>query len=139
MIVLDLQSEQFPQYIRLNQYFGQPYIWCMLHNFGGTLGMYGSSTIINQVSPSTILLVMILLIFTQRPIEARNMEGSNMVGTGLTPEGINQNYVIYDLMTESAWRNTSTNLTEWFELYSDRRYGQSNENARQAWRILQVK
>lgn len=50
MIVLDLQSEQFPQYKRLNSYYGQPFIWCMLHNFGGTLGMFGSAEIINHVS-----------------------------------------------------------------------------------------
>ena len=50
MIVLDLQSEQFPQYRRLKSYYGQPFIWCMLHNFGGTLGMFGSATIINHVS-----------------------------------------------------------------------------------------
>lgn len=49
MIVLDLQSEQFPQYDRFNSYFGQPFIWCMLHNFGGTLGMLGSVDILNQV------------------------------------------------------------------------------------------
>jgi alpha-N-acetylglucosaminidase len=36
-----------------------------------------------------------------------------MVGTGLTPEGINQNYVVYDLMNEMAWRMEPTNLTEW--------------------------
>lgn len=50
IIVLDLQSEQFPQFARLKQYFGQPYIWCMLHNFGGTLGMHGSANTINNVN-----------------------------------------------------------------------------------------
>lgn len=54
MIVLDLQSEQFPQYKRLNSYYGQPFIWCMLHNFGGTLGMFGSAEIINHVSLSSL-------------------------------------------------------------------------------------
>lgn len=54
MIILDLHSEQFPQYDRLEQYFGQPYIWCMLHNFGGTLGMFGSFDIINQVIQQTL-------------------------------------------------------------------------------------
>lgn len=49
MLVLDLQSEQFPQYKRLESYYGQPFIWCMLHNFGGTLGMFGSVDIINTV------------------------------------------------------------------------------------------
>lgn len=62
MIVLDLQSEQFPQFTRLQQYFGQPYIWCMLHNFGGTLGMYGSSGVINSV---TFLTQLTLVCFSE--------------------------------------------------------------------------
>ena len=49
MIVLDLQSELNPQYKRLQSYYGQPFIWCMLHNFGGTLGLYGSVGNINMV------------------------------------------------------------------------------------------
>ena len=61
-----------------------------------------------------------------------------MIGTGLTPEGINQNYVIYELMTEAAWRTSPDNLTEWFENYATRRYGFADDNAKEAWRILQV-
>ncbi|CAG5103669.1 Similar to NAGLU: Alpha-N-acetylglucosaminidase (Homo sapiens) [Cotesia congregata] len=119
MIILDLQSEQFPQYMRFKSYFGQPFIWCMLHNFGGTLGMFGSARIISE-----------------RVIEARNMEGSTMIGTGLTPEGINQNYVIYELMNEMAYRREPVNLDKWFENYSVRRYGGRNEYASQTWNIL---
>lgn len=37
-----------------------------------------------------------------------------MVGAGITPEGINQNYVIYDLMMEMFWRTEPTNLTDWY-------------------------
>nr|CAD7395905.1 unnamed protein product [Timema cristinae] len=48
MLVLDLQSEQYEQYTTYSSYFGQPFIWCMLHNFGGTLGLFGSMSIINQ-------------------------------------------------------------------------------------------
>jgi len=50
MIVLDLYSEVAPQYMRLKSYFGQPFIWCMLHNFGGTLSMYGTIEAINEVT-----------------------------------------------------------------------------------------
>ncbi|OAD53228.1 Alpha-N-acetylglucosaminidase, partial [Eufriesea mexicana] len=119
MIVLDLQSEQFPQYVRLKSYYGQPFIWCMLHNFGGTLGMFGSAPIINR-----------------QVFEARNMKNSTMVGTGLTPEGINQNYVIYELMNEMAYRQEPVNLDKWFEDYSSRRYGAWNEYAVEAWKSL---
>lgn len=50
MLVLDLQSELAEQFTRLDSYFGQPFIWCMLHNFGGTLGLYGAAERVNQVS-----------------------------------------------------------------------------------------
>ncbi|KAK4887646.1 hypothetical protein RN001_003917 [Aquatica leii] len=119
MLVLDLQSEQYPQYRRLKSYFGQPFIWCMLHDFGGTLGMFGSVETINKEVHA-----------------ARTMENGTMVGTGLTPEGINQNYVVYELMSESSWRSEPIDLTDWFALYTIRRYGQNNTNAIRAWQIL---
>lgn len=49
ILVLDLQAEQFPQYNRTSSFYGQPFIWCMLHNFGGTLGMHGSLNNVNEV------------------------------------------------------------------------------------------
>ncbi|XP_070164978.1 alpha-N-acetylglucosaminidase isoform X3 [Polyergus mexicanus] len=119
MLILDLQSEQFPQYSRLNSYYGQPFIWCMLHNFGGTLGMFGSAEIINQ-----------------RTFEGRNMNGSTMVGTGLTPEGINQNYVIYELMNQMAYSHEPVDLCAWFENYAVRRYGAWNGYAMDFWQYL---
>lgn len=50
MLVLDLMAELHPQYLRLQSYYGQPFIWCMLHNFGGTLGLYGAINNVNRVS-----------------------------------------------------------------------------------------
>lgn len=61
-----------------------------------------------------------------------------MIGTGLTPEGINQNYFIYDLMTESAWRNEVVDLNEWTKNYTVRRYGISDDDIINAWVILKV-
>lgn len=119
MIVLDLQSELNPQYRRLHSYYGQPFIWCMLHNFGGTLGLYGS---VGNVNAGVF--------------DGRSLENSTMVGTGLTPEGINQNYVMYDLMNEMAWRTEPVNLTEWFSAYARRRYGAVNTHADNAWQLL---
>ncbi|XP_018324295.1 alpha-N-acetylglucosaminidase isoform X2 [Agrilus planipennis] len=68
------------------------------------------------------------------PIRARNE--TTMIGVGITAEGINQNYVIYDLMSEMSWRDEPVDLTEWFDNYSRRRYGQINMSANQTWQIL---
>lgn len=61
-----------------------------------------------------------------------------MIGTGITPEGINQNYVIYDLMNEMGWRNKLVDLDNWFTQYSIRRYGTRDDNVVTAWNILKV-
>lgn len=59
-----------------------------------------------------------------------------MIGTGITPEGIEQNFVIYELMNEMGWRSEPVDLVPWLEAYSYRRYGVMNEHALQAWKLL---
>ena len=44
VLVLDLYSDMSPQMDRRNGYYGQPSIWCALHNFGGRLGFFGNNT-----------------------------------------------------------------------------------------------
>lgn len=81
MIILDLYSEVTPLWQKFKSYFGKPFIWCMLHNFGGTRCIYGNldSIAIN-------------------PVSARTTPGSTMIGIGITPEAIEHNPVVYDLM-----------------------------------------
>ena len=70
------------------------------------------------------------------PINAAKHPGSTMVGTGITPEGIEQNDVIYLLMNEMGWRSEAVDVMSWLEAYSHRRYGGMNEYAVQAWKLL---
>ncbi|XP_046812206.1 alpha-N-acetylglucosaminidase isoform X1 [Lucilia cuprina] len=119
LLVLDLQSEQFPQYERTHSFYGHYFIWCMLHNFGGTLGMHGSVDVINRGIRT-----------------ARTMTNSSMIGVGITPEGINQNYVMYALTLERAWLKDDINLTDWFNVYADVQYGIVNNELRNAWQLL---
>lgn len=81
MIILDLNAEQTPIWKRTGSFFGKPYIYCLLHNFGGMRGIYGSLDHIGS-----------------GPIAAASADGSTFVGIGLTPEAIEQNPVVYDLM-----------------------------------------
>ena len=38
LVMLDLYAEVSPQWKRYSGFFGAPWIWCMLHNFGGNIG-----------------------------------------------------------------------------------------------------
>jgi len=50
MLVLDLTSDVDPVYTRLESYFGQPFIFCSLQNYGGVSGLYGNAKVLMQVS-----------------------------------------------------------------------------------------
>ncbi|KIX07236.1 uncharacterized protein Z518_01889 [Rhinocladiella mackenziei CBS 650.93] len=89
MLILDLFSETYPQWQRLNSYYGKPWIWCQLHDFGGNHGLYG------QVMNVTI-----------NAVEALNNSPS-LVGFGLTMEAQEGNEIIYDLWAKRRYVNAA--------------------------------
>lgn len=119
MIVLDLFADVKPIWRSSSQFYGTPYIWCMLHNFGGNIEMYG---VLDAVASG--------------PIDARTSENSTMVGVGMCMEGIEHNPVVYELMPEMAFRGASFQLQGWLKSYSRRRYGKVNDQIEAAWEIL---
>ena len=44
-----------------------------------------------------------------------------MVGTGITPEGINTNYIVYDLMLEVGFTMIPVDKNHWIANYVKRR------------------
>ncbi|XP_040246860.1 alpha-N-acetylglucosaminidase isoform X1 [Aegilops tauschii subsp. strangulata] len=127
MMVLDLFADVKPIWQTSSQFYGVPYIWCMLHNFGGNIEMYG---VLDSISSG--------------PIDARTSYNSTMVhftfipyvGVGMCMEGIEHNPVVYELMSEMAFRSQKVEVEDWLKSYSYRRYGQSNVEIQKAWAIL---
>ena len=106
---------------RTSYYNGRPYIYCMLHNFGGRSGLHGRlETTMNGYFDA---------------LEKNN----NCQGIGATPEGIETNPVLYDMLFELPWINPSTRPTadEWLSDYAHARYGISAEEAPNALAALQ--
>lgn len=120
MIILDLYSESHPVWYNTEAYYGKPWIWNMLHNFGGNTGMWGGMDSV-----------------AHNPAAALHHPGSkNLSGIGLTPEGIEQNPALYHLMLDNVWRDQPLNVDEWLKTYAGRRYNTHNEQIDQAWQIL---
>ncbi|PQQ08441.1 alpha-N-acetylglucosaminidase [Prunus yedoensis var. nudiflora] len=103
LVVLDLFAEVKPIWITTEQ--------CMLHNFAGNVEMYG-----------------VLDAIASGPIDARTSENSTMVGVGMSMEGIEQNPIVYDLMSEMAFQHNKVDAKAWIDQYSARRYGRSDKN-----------
>lgn len=63
-----------------------------------------------------------------------------MLGFGITPEGINQNYVMYEFALERGWDQTPVDTHKWMDHYVHSRYGaEVNQEARTAWDHLRVR
>ncbi|KAJ8753533.1 hypothetical protein K2173_022774 [Erythroxylum novogranatense] len=111
LVVLDLFAEVKPIWITSEQ--------CMLHNFAGNIEMYG---VLDSIASG--------------PVKARTSQNSTMVGVGMSMEGIEQNPVVYDLMSEMAFQHNNIDVKAWLDLYSTRRYGRSVPLVNDAWIIL---
>ncbi|KAL2829302.1 putative alpha-N-acetylglucosaminidase [Aspergillus pseudoustus] len=104
MMILDLFSESSPQWQRTNSYYGKPWVWCQLHDYGGNMGMYGQ---IQNI--------------TQNPIAAL-ANSSSLQGFGLTMEGQEGNQIIYDLLLAQAWSSDPIDTETYFKNWVTTRY-----------------
>lgn len=120
MIILDLAAEIEPVWKRTEAFYGKQWIWNMLHNFGGNISMFGR----------------IETVATQPAAALNDPASGKLKGIGLTMEGIEQNPVLYELMTDNTWRNTPIELNEWLKKYMLNRYGKSTNDLVKAWDIL---
>ncbi|KAK7354098.1 hypothetical protein VNO80_19556 [Phaseolus coccineus] len=58
------------------------------------------------------------------------------VGVGMSMEGIEQNPIVYDLMSEMAFQHKKIDVKAWVDMYSTRRYGKSLPLIQEGWNVL---
>jgi len=121
LIILDLISEVKPIWPTTDAYYGKPWIWNMLHNFGGNISMFGRLKTIATKPAETL----------------HNKAARNLQGIGLTPEAIEQNPVVYQLMLDNVWRSEPIDLDAWLKQYARNRYGKADKDMDAAWQILE--
>ncbi|WP_367278341.1 alpha-N-acetylglucosaminidase [uncultured Rikenella sp.] len=133
MLVLDLFSESRPMWggdrrspwWRDGGYGRHDWVYCMLLNFGGNVGMHGK---MRRLIDSYYL--------------ARDMHHADsscarfLRGVGTTPEGIENNPVMFELLYELPWRPEKFDRIQWVEGYVQARYGRTLPPVVEAWKIL---
>lgn len=121
LILLDYFCEYTEIWKQTDSYFGQPYLWCYLGNFGGNSFLSGPVKLVSE-----------------RLADALKNGGSNLKGVGSTLEGIDLNQFMYEFVLDKAWNSGQTDK-EWFLKLADRRTGKVSPEARKAWEILAEK
>ena len=120
VIVLDLYAEDYPTWRRTDAFGGKQWLWCMVHNFGGRPGIYGK-----------------LAAIAEGPVAALQDPGrGRLSGIGITTEAIENNPVVYELMTEMAWHDRPVDLKAWLREHIASRYGSEVREALEAWELL---
>ncbi len=116
-LVLDLQSDLRSQASPMeNQQV--PWVWNMLHNFGGRMGMDGVPEVLATKIP-----------------QAYNSNRC-MRGIGITPEAIDNSPIVYELLFDMTWEQDPVDYRAWTRSYIERRYGGTDAKIQEAWDIL---
>lgn len=121
MVLLDYFCEKTEVWRESEGFFGQPYIWCYLGNFGGNTMLVGD---LHQLD--------------EKLSHAFTDQGGNMVGVGSTLEGFDCSPQIFELLLEHPWNLApdSVRVGKFVRRWADLRYGRPCFSQRQAWQIL---
>lgn len=126
LLILDLFAECRPKWgiasiFQNDEGYGQhQWLFCMLENFGGNVGLHGRmDQLLNN--------------FYQTQT---NPKAAHLKGIGFTMEGSENNPVMFELMSELPWRPTKFGKEEWLKGYVRARYGTDDPTLQEAWQLL---
>ena len=115
----DYTQDEYKEMWREHEgFYGQPFIWCYLGNFGGNTNVQG------RVKEAG-----------QRIERALAECGDNLVGIGSTLEGLDVQQFPYEYILEKAWNFAKTDEQVVNEL-ADRHAGSVSQPVREAWKLL---
>lgn len=119
MILLDYFCENTEIWKFTNSFYGQPFIWCYLGNFGGNTMMAGKLKDVENRMENTF-----------------QQAGNNMWGVGSTLEGFGVNPIMYEYVFDKAWSKGAVDVNQWMTEWAIRRYGKRDESVINAWQLL---
>ncbi len=120
MLVLDLYGDRHPVWSERDAFYGKPWVWNVLYNFGGQVSLSGDLQSMAANLQAALA----------------SPEHGRMAGLGMTMEGLGYNAVVPDFVLDMAWKDSVPAVRDWVKEYVVRRYGQADSSAWEAWKIL---
>jgi alpha-N-acetylglucosaminidase len=120
MVVLDLWGEASPIWKTRHAFYGKPWIWNVLYNFGDKVNV-GADLPHMAANLDSVLV---------------SPDRGKFEGIGMTMEGFGSNPIVEDFVMDQVWRDSVPDLTAWTRDYVVRRYGVANASAWSAWKVL---
>lgn len=120
LLALDLYCENTPVWSKTEAFYGKPWVWCVIQNFGGTVSLHGGLPQMAEDLSKALT----------------SPQRGRLSGLGLIFEGRDYNPVVQDFVTDMTWRRAVPNLDDWGREFVHRRYGELRPATEEAWRIL---
>jgi alpha-N-acetylglucosaminidase len=120
MVVLDLWGDRHPVWRARHAFYGKPWVWNVLYNFGGKVSVNGNLPAIAANLDSALT----------------SPERGRLSGLGMTMEGLGTNPIVPDFVMDQVWHDSVSGVEEWTRDYVARRYGAPNASAWRAWQML---
>jgi alpha-N-acetylglucosaminidase len=120
MLVLDLWGDRHPVWRSRSAFYGKPWIWNVLYNFGGKVSLNGD---LPQIAANLGDVL-------------GSAEKGRLTGLGMMMEGLGTNPIVPDFVMDMTWRRSVPDVDEWTRDYIRRRYRVLNPHAWNAWRLL---
>ncbi len=117
MLIIDLANESFAGWKKHDGFYGKPWIYSTIHNYGGNSQLSGNMPFFASDAPAMLA----------------NANKGNIVGFGISPEGIENNEAVYELQTQMAWTTKPVNIKTYFQDYTRQRYGKTDSDINEAW------
>lgn len=125
VLILDLYAESRPRFrdFRGTEFRNTPWIYCMLDNFGGRLGLHGHLDNMERDLPDAMA------------------NAGYMQGIGITPEASNTNALLTEYLFDAVWQGENGDFSHmergvWLSEYLYSRYGRKSESAEKCFTIL---
>lgn len=101
-------------------FYNKQWVYSVIPNMGGKTGMTG-----------------VLDFYANGHLEALSSSNKGrLLAHGLAPEGIENNEVLYELVTDAGWSSSRIDVKEWLEKYSLNRYGKVSGSLLKSWDYL---
>lgn len=101
-------------------FFGKQWVYSVIPNMGGKTGPTG-----------------LLDFYANGHLDAlASPSRGRLVAHGAAPEGIENNEVIYELLSDAGWSDRPIDLDAWLRRYSENRYGACPETIVRYWELM---
>jgi alpha-N-acetylglucosaminidase len=120
MLILDLYAEANPFWSKFDNFFGKSWMFSIIPNWGGASQIGGLLTTYGTIIPEI----------------AKRKDVGALKAFGYSPEGTENNEVIYELVSDAMWSSQAIDYRKWILDYCADRYGSDSEKLSEAWGLL---